>query len=263
MQKDVVLVTFNYRVGPIGFLHFKDPSLGVAGNAGLKDQVLVLKWVQDNIERFGGDRDNVTLVGNSAGAASVNYHMLSDASKNLFHRAILMSGTAFSTWSVMPPNDLCLVLSKATGWDETGGEKGAYQHLMSVDAETIMMKSKTVMTKEYLLQGILFPFGPVVETYESESCFMIEHPVKLARNAWSKNIDIIIGNTTNEGIFQAANENFMMYKLVPSYHLVVPADARTGRSESVLTENGKSIKKLYNDFCELSPENCQPFFDVS
>lgn len=65
MQKDVVLVTFNYRLGPIGFLSLQDPELGVPGNAGLKDQTFALKWVQRNIANFGGDKENVTIFGES------------------------------------------------------------------------------------------------------------------------------------------------------------------------------------------------------
>ena len=65
MQKDVVLVTINYRLGPVGFLSLEDPELGIPGNAGLKDQTFALKWVKRNIERFGGDPNNVTVFGES------------------------------------------------------------------------------------------------------------------------------------------------------------------------------------------------------
>ena len=65
LQKDVVYVSINYRVGPMGFLSLKDPELDIPGNAGLKDQVYALKWVQKNIANFGGDPDNVTVFGNS------------------------------------------------------------------------------------------------------------------------------------------------------------------------------------------------------
>lgn len=59
LQKDIIYVTINYRVGPIGFLSLKDPKLGIPGNAGLKDQVLALKWIKKNISNFGGDADNM------------------------------------------------------------------------------------------------------------------------------------------------------------------------------------------------------------
>jgi cholinesterase len=65
LQKDIVLVKINYRVGPIGFLSLEDPELNVPGNAGLKDQIFALKWVQRNIENFGGDPRKVTIFGTS------------------------------------------------------------------------------------------------------------------------------------------------------------------------------------------------------
>jgi cholinesterase len=65
MQKDIILVTFNYRLGAIGFMSLKDPKLNVPGNAGLKDQVMALKWVQRNIASFGGDARQVTVFGQS------------------------------------------------------------------------------------------------------------------------------------------------------------------------------------------------------
>lgn len=65
LQKNVVIVSFNYRLGVIGFLSLSDPELNVPGNTGLKDQVFALKWVQKNISKFGGDPGNVTLFGES------------------------------------------------------------------------------------------------------------------------------------------------------------------------------------------------------
>lgn len=65
----------------LGFINFDDDEAGVPGNLGLKDQVLALKWVKDNIEAFGGDPDNILIFGNSAGAMSVHLHMLSPMSK--------------------------------------------------------------------------------------------------------------------------------------------------------------------------------------
>ncbi|GBP24364.1 Venom carboxylesterase-6 [Eumeta japonica] len=98
MGADVVLVTLNYRLGALGFLSLENEE--VPGNMGLKDQVMALRWVRDNIDAFGGDPESVTIFGESAGAASVHMHMLSPASKGLFHRAIAQSGLATSPWAL-------------------------------------------------------------------------------------------------------------------------------------------------------------------
>lgn len=79
LDKDIVLVSFNYRLGILGFLSTGDSS--APGNFGLKDQVLALKWVQKNIRNFGGNRNRVTLFGESAGGTSTSLHAFSNASK--------------------------------------------------------------------------------------------------------------------------------------------------------------------------------------
>lgn len=75
LDKDVIFVTVNYRQGILGFLTTADSE--ASGNFGLKDQRLALKWVQENIEFFGGDKNRVTLFGISSGSASVHFHTLS------------------------------------------------------------------------------------------------------------------------------------------------------------------------------------------
>jgi len=85
----VVVVSLNYRVGPLGFLTVDDPS--APGNVGLLDQQLALRWVHDHIAAFGGDPTRVTLFGQSSGGASVGYHLLSPGSASLFRSAIIES----------------------------------------------------------------------------------------------------------------------------------------------------------------------------
>jgi para-nitrobenzyl esterase len=88
----VVVVTINYRLSFLGFLPAKALEVnGTAGNYGIEDQQLALKWVQDNIAQFGGDPHNVTLFGQSAGGISVLYHLVSPGSADLFQRAIVES----------------------------------------------------------------------------------------------------------------------------------------------------------------------------
>lgn len=130
MDNDVVLVSANYRLGALGesyiiihhgnclkFLFDCEPynffslSLGfmsaeddvLPGNYGLKDQVMALQWVRENVVKFGGDPGKVTIFGGSSGGVSVGYHLLSPMSKGLFHKAILQSGTPMCRWSTSLP----------------------------------------------------------------------------------------------------------------------------------------------------------------
>ena len=95
--KDVVLVSFNYRVGPFGF--FAHPELSAedpehaTGNWGTLDQIEVLRWVQRNIAQFGGDPENVMIFGQSAGSRSVKFLSASPLTKGLFNKAVIMSGS--------------------------------------------------------------------------------------------------------------------------------------------------------------------------
>jgi len=97
LERDIVLVEMQYRVGPLGFMCLPDDD--IAGNMGLLDQNLALQWVQQHITYFGGDPNRVTIMGESAGSASVTYHMLSPLSQPLFHQAIAESGSALSSWA--------------------------------------------------------------------------------------------------------------------------------------------------------------------
>ena len=103
--RGVVVVTLNYRLGVLGWL--SHPQLtaespdATSGNYGLQDQQAALRWVQNNIEQFGGDPDNVTIFGESAGGVSVHAHMVSEDSAGLFHRAIIQSGAYAMTFPTL------------------------------------------------------------------------------------------------------------------------------------------------------------------
>ncbi len=96
--RGIIGVTLNYRLGPLGFAALPElkQEAGVTGNYGLYDQLEALRWVNRNIAAFGGDPDNVTIMGQSAGAMSVQQHCLSPLSDGLFHRAVMSSGGGVS-----------------------------------------------------------------------------------------------------------------------------------------------------------------------
>ena len=92
---DVVIVTVNYRLGPLGYIRLADVTGGkipASGNEGMLDQVAALEWVRDNIAEFGGDPGNVTIFGESAGGMSVGTLLAMPSARGLFHKAIPQSG---------------------------------------------------------------------------------------------------------------------------------------------------------------------------
>ena len=94
LSGDIILVTINYRLGPLGFFSTGDDS--VPGNNGLWDQQLAIQWVHDNIADYGGDPNSVTIFGESAGGGSVSFQSLYPGNKGLFQKVIAMSGVATS-----------------------------------------------------------------------------------------------------------------------------------------------------------------------
>jgi len=103
IERGVVVVAPNYRLGPFGFLahpalSVEDAAHPASGNYGLMDQRAALEWVRDNIAQFGGDPANVTIAGTSAGGDSTGLHLVSPESAGLFHRAIIQSGSATTRW---------------------------------------------------------------------------------------------------------------------------------------------------------------------
>ena len=88
-KSEIILVVVGYRLGALGWL--ANEKAGMSGNYGFTDQLEVLKWIQTNIAAFGGDPKQVTLGGQSAGASSTTAHLVSPASKGLFHKVIVES----------------------------------------------------------------------------------------------------------------------------------------------------------------------------
>jgi len=110
LESGMVLVTINYRLGALGFLAIEGSN--IQGNQGLKDQVLALRWVKENIAKFGGDPGRITISGLSAGAMSVHAHILSPMGKgeDLFHRAISQSGTMMGWEKLFMRKRLCQIV---------------------------------------------------------------------------------------------------------------------------------------------------------
>jgi para-nitrobenzyl esterase len=139
-KEGVVVVSMNYRLGPLGFM--AHPALGnEVANFGLLDMVAALRWVQRNIAAFGGDPGNVTIFGASAGGQAVNMLMVSPQARGLFHKAIAQSG--YAAWA-LPRSAL------APSPAPKGADRGPAQSAESVSAELVARASGEAQTAQML-----------------------------------------------------------------------------------------------------------------
>ncbi|XP_046595274.1 venom carboxylesterase-6-like [Neodiprion lecontei] len=236
LDRDVLLVTFNHRLGPLGFLSTEDDT--VPGNLGLKDQVVALKWVQDYIKYFGGDRNSVTIVGHSSGGVSVQYHYLTNVTKGLFHRGISMSGTALNSWaqiegSLEKAKKVATIL-KCNDTDV----KEMVECLRTRNATDIVQATSAFLG---WMDNPFVPFGPVVEkgVAKDEFTFIDRPPIESLKSKKVQDLPWITSVVSEDGIFPISlltanetllndlNNNWVKYApLVLDFNYTVPADLR-------------------------------------
>lgn len=150
---------------------------------------------------FGGDQANITLFGESAGGSAVHFQMISNHSRNLFHKAIVMSGCALNNWSLLKMHDMPKRLAIALGWDGNGGDLDVLEYLRSADPKRIVAEQMRLPSADEIKRQTIFAFGPIIEPYISEQCIIPEDPLLMARKAWSHDIPVMIGGTSDEGLF--------------------------------------------------------------
>lgn len=266
MQKDVIVVTFQYRIGVFGFLSLEDPELKIPGNTQFRDHICALKWVQNNISNFGGDPSNVTLFGESWGGGSACYHLISEKSKGLFHRAILMSGTALNNvYTYFPRRDWALRLCQKMGYEGPEDEKSLLEFLENADEREIVMVSAQVMTdEEKNFDGYICAFGPTIEPYDNGNAFLTDDIIKMANTAWGNDIDIMIGNTSNEMVMLSLCVHmpafFDTYKCFQRY---VPREFELPVDSEKRLKYADVLQKSYYGDEEPAPDNVRGLMGVN
>uniref|UniRef100_A0A8C3W198 Carboxylic ester hydrolase n=1 Tax=Catagonus wagneri TaxID=51154 RepID=A0A8C3W198_9CETA len=186
----VVVVTFNYRVGPLGFLSTGDSNL--PGNYGLRDQHMAIAWVKRNIAAFGGDPNNITVFGESAGGASVSLQMLSPYNKGLIKRGISQSGVALSPWAIQKnPLFWAKTVAEKVGCPMDDTARMA-RCLKITDPRALTLAYRLPLTRqEYPVMHYL-GFTPVVD-----GDFIPDDPANLFANA--ADIDYLAGTNDMDG----------------------------------------------------------------
>lgn len=262
MQHNIVLVTLNYRLGALGFLSFEDSQLAIPGNAGLKDQLMALRWFKANCVNFNGDPNNITLFGNSAGSSSTNLLMSSPQSMGLFHKAILMSGTVFNYWAISGRHNYAYRLAKVNGYEgEENNEAKVLDFLKCLPAEKLV--GHELRTKEERIKGYPCEFSPTIETYASDSCILNQKPKQMMQSSWSNNIPVMLGGTSFECLYRYRAESPEILDTFQKHtEYVLPYTARKNKSNEQAHELGHKMLKYYLGDKKLSMETILEYLKV-
>ncbi|MFB7842715.1 carboxylesterase/lipase family protein [Microbacterium sp. NPDC056052] len=184
-RRDVVVVTINYRLGALGFLAL--PGVPGSGNVGLLDQLAALRWVRRNIAGFGGDSDNVTIFGQSAGAVSIAAHLAAPPSRGLFHRAIMQSGSGEMVLSAEEASTRAAEFARLLGTVPEDLER--LRTIPVEDLLTAQERFDAIMEE----RGELAAFLPVID-----GMLLSERPLDAVSAGRGAPVPLLLGSTRDE-----------------------------------------------------------------
>merc|ERR1712038_993061 len=201
VDKGVVVVSMNYRLGPLGFLNLGNQY--ISGNQGMKDQLAAMQWVRKNIYAFGGDPERVTIFGEGAGGSSVHLHMLSPLGEGLYRNGIAQSGNALSR--LLEARRRGVTEAEATRYLEhtecnLGGETEVVGCLQQKTVSNLFDNPVAEGDEAANGRNGLSPFRhvPTID-YSAELPFMPQHPYVTMKTGSQKDLPFIIGITKDDG----------------------------------------------------------------
>lgn len=255
--RDVILVTINYRLQVLGFLNLGLPEC--PGNVGLKDQVLALKWVKDNIAQFGGDPENITIFGESAGGSAVHYHLLSPMSKGLFNKAIMQSGTSICSWSITyNPLDQAFDVGRRCGYQGTD-KKELLQYLKKLPAKKLTVAGvDMILAYRDKYPARIANISPSVEEIK-EGAFLPDFPENLCKSATP--VPTIFGVNDKEGMLLFVEmHKKLMHKVREDFTLVVTDNFKV--DPALVPELSTKIKQFYFGDKEVGMDTAYELIDL-
>ncbi|KAK9301557.1 hypothetical protein QLX08_006113 [Tetragonisca angustula] len=256
VEDDVVIVTFNYRLGAIGFLNTQDKN--APGNAGMKDQVMALKWVKDNIHFFGGCPNRVTIFGASSGGASVQYHMLSPMSEGLFSGVIQQSGTILNPWSITyNPREQAFMLGEALGIKTTDSGE-LVKKLSEFHAEDIIAATNEITKHQNTLNGHMYMFVPSIEVDMGQDVFLPTDPWTLLKSGRIMDVPLMSGIVVDECLFMAQGSIDGIEMLNTEPEVFLPNDMNI-TDMNYMKEVGQCLKKFYFGDNQVSKDHLNEY----
>ncbi|KOB70074.1 Odorant degrading enzyme CXE10, partial [Operophtera brumata] len=247
VRHGVLLVTINYRLETFGFLCLDTPE--IPGNAGMKDQVAALRWVNRNISQFGGNPENVTIFGESAGGASVGYHLVSPMTKGLFKRAIAQSGISACWWSYCAtPKEKALALARKLGC-YSEDDKVLYEFFKNQPSDTLINVKAPITLAQSIKTCYEPPFAIVNEKdFGGERYFYGECTHSNLASNIHEDVEVFTGYTTDDGLICMGIGSQLETKLLQMntyYEEFVPKWIEMTCPILQQLDVGKKLKKLY------------------
>lgn len=209
---------------------------------------------QQNIANFGGDPNQVTLFGQSSGGGSTHYHMISEGSRGLFQRAILMAGSALHDgYSTIPRRQWAQQLASRLGFNSTS-EAEVLNFLENAKPEDIVTEAFQLKPfDEKFNEGLAVIFGPTIEPFETEGTFLRGDISELVKNAWGNEIPIIIGATSFEtlSMLPVLRLSQELFDLFTNFEVYVPRELNVTRGSENSLKYADMLKTAY--FGKLNP----------
>jgi len=255
---DVIVVTGNYRVGPLGFMCMEDDNL--PGNLALWDQHLMLKWIQENIAAFGGNPNNVTVFGNSAGSFCIYCLYVSPRCEGLFHRVIAQSGPLISNSAPMQimgkqPKLYARTYAESLGCESSDSSEKILEKLRSLPVAKLQSKFNIAGSWADMVPS---PWKPLVDSWSSTP-FLPKNPRDALLDGEFNKVPLLTGVCSEEGIMMVSHvireperwnliyqEDWWKHILEIAFH-IHPEDA-TEEDKALMVE----ICKTYNLLCKTS-----------
>ncbi|KAK0072621.1 hypothetical protein PV325_011106, partial [Microctonus aethiopoides] len=266
LDKDVVLVVPNYRLGSLGFMSTGDAY--APGNAGLKDQVQALRFVQKYIAQFNGNPNAVTIMGQGAGALSVTLHLVSPMSKGLFHRAIAISGAA-TLQNPLPHSQEHLAHKQAELLGcKTESHQAMFECLFSKSAEQFGDSAPQLAERQGTPSLIWTPVvEPEIQGVES---FLREQPADIIRKGQMNSAPLLIGINRDEHgpvVINATEQsqqgnNSIFNSLNANWSGLAPIDFGYERNGSRSILISKELRTNYFNDNPISPSNARQLGNI-
>lgn len=254
-RKSIIGITFNYRLGPHGFLCLGTED--VPGNAGMRDQIALLNWVKDNIAYFGGNPDDVTIAGCSAGGASVDLMILSKMARGLFTKVIGHSGASVGAFAAqVDPIENARDLARELQYEGKDNLKDLEEFFKNISLEKLMSVAY-VFSKDVAVR-----FSPCVERDLGFERFLDDTPINIITSGDYIKVPMFTGFSNMEGIYRITSFEDWKNVMNTDFTQFMPADLAFDSKEQK-REVAEQVKQFYFGNSPVSWENIQKYIDFT